>query len=355
MPRYQIDLKPRRSQRESIPIALKEPVAGIATVDPVAVTGEDAGVAEAPLDAILNATEVEQPKQKRILIAGASGAIGYPLLNLAKDSGYWVRSLSKSRWRAPKVSLLADELWLRDATDREAIRGICQGADVVVSCLGGSLDPRVQEKRGYSLLDFNANRYLLDEAIEAKVRRFVYVSVYGTKQSENTAFVRAHRRFENALRESGLEFTILRFAGLHATPDSLIATARDGAMPLFGHNSSRTNPIHPKDAAQICLENLDSGPEIVEAGGPDIFTRRELSEMVFGYAGTRPSFCRIPAILKRLTSGLAHPFNPRKANLREFALRSSRADVIAPRVGKRSFVDYLLEHRDAISFVQETV
>lgn len=357
MPRYLVDLKPRPriAERESIPKADREAEIVESREEHAAgETGVEAKAAEIPLEVMLSTAQEEPPKQKRILIAGASGAIGYPLLSLAKDAGYWVRSLSKSRWRAPKVSLLADELWLRDAMDREAIRGICQGAEVVISCLGGSLDPRAQEKRGFSHLDFEANRHLLDEAVEAKVRRFVYVSVYGTKHSENSAFVRAHRRFENALRESSLEFTILRFAGLHATPDSLISNVREGYRPAFGDNDSRTNPIHPEDAAQICFEHLSAGPEIVEAGGPDILTRRELSEMVFGYAGVTPKSYRMPSILHRLASGLTRPFNPRKANLREFEFRTSRADVIAPQVGTRSLSSYMFSHRNANTLAQES-
>lgn len=355
MPRYLVDLKPRTTERAPLLKIVSEPVVEkVAEARPTASAMGMAGEAEVSLEDMLRAAQEEPPRQKRILIAGASGAIGYPLLGLAKGAGYWVRSLSKSRWRAPKVSLLADELWLRDAMDRDAIRGICQGADVVISCLGGSLDPRVPEKRGFTHLDFDANRHLLDEAVEAKVRRFVYVSVYGTKSSENSAFVRAHRRFENALRESGLEYTILRFAGIHATPDALISNLREGYRPIFGDNNSRTNPIHPGDAAQICFEHLIQGPEVVEAGGPDILTRRELSEMVFGCAGVTPKSFRMPAILHRLASGLAKPFNPRKANLREFTFRASRADAIAPRVGTRSLSSYLLGHGDAAPLARET-
>lgn len=355
MPRYLVDLRPRLVEVEPLPKVESEPAKEPSSKERTErSTKAEPMVAEESLEAMLNAAKEEPAPQKRILIAGASGAIGYPLLRMAKDAGYWVRSLSKSRWRAPKVSLLADELWLRDAMDREAIRGICQGAEVVISCLGGSLDPRVEEKRGFNHLDFDANRHLLDEAVEAKVRRFVYVSVYGTKYSESSAFVRAHRRFENALKESGLEYTILRFAGIHATPDSLISNVREGYKPVFGDNNSRTNPIHPEDAAEICFEYLKAGPEMVEAGGPDILTRRELSEMVFGYAGVTPKSYRMPSILSRITSGLTRPFNPRKANSREFAFRTSRADVIAPRVGTRSLSSYLLTHRSAAPLAQES-
>jgi uncharacterized protein YbjT (DUF2867 family) len=297
----------------------------------------------------------EEKTPTRVLIAGAGGAIGYPLLRLVSESGAWVRTLSKSRWRAAKISLLADELWLRDATDRETIRGICGGVDVVVSCLGGSLDPRQEEKRGFAHLDFEANRNLLAEAVESKVKRFVYVSVFSHQDAENTAYVRAHRRFEKALQESGIPHTILRFTGLHTAPDSLLAMARSGSMPLFGRSDARVNPIHPEDAAKLCLEHLEAGPELVEAGGPEIYTRRELSEMAFGAVGASPSFYRVPSPWLFLNRNLTRLINPRRANLLEFQGGAARQDLIAPRIGTRSVADYLLDCNGRLAFLTESV
>lgn len=297
---------------------------------------------------------IEEKAPTRVLIAGAGGAIGYPLLRLVSESGARVRTLSKNRWRAAKISLLADELWLRDATDRETIRGICSGVDIVVSCLGGSLDPRQEEKRGFAHLDFDANRNLLAEAVESKVKRFVYVSVFSHQDAENTAYVRAHRRFEKALRESGIPFTILRFAGLHAAPDSLLAMARSGSMPLIGRTDARVNPIHPEDAAQLCLDHLESGPELVEAGGPEIYTRRELSEMAFGAVGASPNFYRVPSPWLFLNRSLTRMVNPRRANLLEFQGGAARQDLIAPRIGTRSVADYLQDCSGRLAFLQES-
>ncbi|MCZ2156965.1 MAG: NAD(P)H-binding protein [Bryobacterales bacterium] len=356
MPKYLVDPLPYDEERRlSFEAASEQAPRMESSASEVPAPALEPEATESSAEQFTDLRQPAEPVRKRVLVAGGSGAIGYPLLALAKDAGYWVRSLSKSRWRAPKVSLLADDLWLRDATDRDAIRGICQGVDVVVSCLGGSLDPRIEEKRGFLQLDFNANRHLLDEAVEANVRRFVYVSVYGERHLEDTSFVRAHRRFEEALSESGIEFTILRFAGLHATPDSLIAAARERSSSLVGHSDYRTNPIHPEDAAQICFDHLNSGPQIVEAGGPDIFTRRELSELIYGYAGTTPKAYRTPYFLKRLSAVFTRPFNPRLASLREFAFRTARTDVIAPRMGTRRFASYLLECRNRSLLAQESV
>lgn len=280
---------------------------------------------------------------KRILIAGASGSVGFHALQLASGKGLWTRTLSQRRWRAAKVSLFADDLWIRDATDPEAIKGVCGRVDTVLSCMGGSLCMQNEDKRSFAKVDFEANLNLLREAQRAEVGRFVYLSVYGQQRSENTAYVRAHRRFEKALRESGLKYTIIRIPATYASFDSLVEMARAGSVPLIGRGDARMNPIHPQDAARICIENLFAGPEIVEAGGPEVLTRRAIAEQIFQHVGEEPSLYRVPGFIIRLTGSLTRPFNPRKANLLEFLPAVSAADVVAPQVGRLRLVDYLQE------------
>ncbi|MCW5965548.1 MAG: NAD(P)H-binding protein [Bryobacterales bacterium] len=280
---------------------------------------------------------------KRVLIAGASGSIGFHALQLASQQGVWTRTLSQRRWRAAKVSLFADDLWIRDATNPESIHGICNRIDVVLSCMGGSVCMQDEDKRAFSKVDFEANLNLLQEAQRAEVGRFVYLSVYGQQRYENTAYVRAHRRFERALRESGLKFTIVRITGTYSSFDPLVEMARAGSVPLIGSGDARLNPIHPKDAARICVEHLFSGPEVVEAGGPEVLTRREIAEQIFQYVGEAPSLYRVPGFILRLTGSLTRPFNARKANLLEFLPAISASDSVAPVVGQLRLVDYLRE------------
>jgi uncharacterized protein YbjT (DUF2867 family) len=280
---------------------------------------------------------------KRVLLAGASGSIGFHALRLASERGYWIRTLSRRRWPSAKVSLFANDLWLRDATNASDIHGICHGIDVVASCLGGSLGLSGEDRRPFAKIDFEANWNLLQDALRCGVSRFVYLSIFGQKLLENTAFVRAHRRFEKALHESGISFTIVRITSTFSGLDKLVDMARSGSVPLIGRGDARTNPIHPEDAARICIDHLLEGPAVIDAGGPEVLTRRQIVEQVFQVVGEEPSLCRIPGFILSLTGNLARPFHPRKANLLEYLPAISTSDVVAPAMGSRRLVDYLAE------------
>lgn len=285
--------------------------------------------------------------RKRLLIAGASGSVGFHALRLAHEQGLWTRTLSQNRWRAAKVSLFADSLWMRDATQPESIHGICSGVDAVLSCMGCNPASGASGSRSALESHLQANLNLLQEAREAEVPRFVYLSVFSQQGRENTPFVRAHRRFEAALRASGLKFTVLRITETFASFDSMVELARKGRVPLIGRGHTRVNPIHPEDAARLCVSHAFEGPEVVDAGGPEVLTRREIARQVFSAIIRDPD--PVPSFILRLTGTLVRPLQSGAAHLLEFLPTVSGSDAIAPAHGQQPFADYLRTLRDSAS------
>src|SRR5687768_9498547 len=124
----------------------------------------------------------------KLLIAGASGIVGRELCRQAVADGLWVRALTRSR---PPSVPVADAL-LADATRPGALAGVCDGIDVVFSCLGAPVGMARGDRRGFDAIDRAANSQLLAEARRAGVRRMVYVSVHHDAHTERTAYVAAH-------------------------------------------------------------------------------------------------------------------------------------------------------------------
>lgn len=276
--------------------------------------------------------------EKRLLLAGASGAVGSALLPLARESGWWVRTLS----RQPRT-LRADDSRLGDATSPQAVAGTCDGVDVVFSCLGAPIDPAAPEKRSYFDVDLAANRNLLAEARRAGVRRFVYVSVHSEPGYAATGYVRAHETFVEELRQSGLDATVLRPTGLFSAFGALLSFARMGALPVIGNGSAKTNPIDPRDVARAAVERLESGPREIPLGGPEVLTRRQIAETIFRALGRQPRLVRVPAVFLGWTSRAMRNSNPRASALIEFLAAVSTTDCVAPSRGSIRLFDYLRE------------
>ncbi|WP_405582908.1 NAD-dependent epimerase/dehydratase family protein [Streptomyces sp. NBC_01092] len=118
----------------------------------------------------------------RILVTGGSGFIGGHVVAALREPGGGtpsrVRLLLRDPARLPAGAAPAADVVRGDLADRESLRGICDGVDVVLHCashIGG-------DERSTETVNDHGTRALVEEASRAGVGRVVYVStaaVYG--------------------------------------------------------------------------------------------------------------------------------------------------------------------------------
>ncbi|MGK4006884.1 NAD(P)H-binding protein [Sorangium sp. So ce1036] len=271
----------------------------------------------------------------RILLAGATGAVGIELLRLLRGQGLFVRTLSRTEENATRLSGLASEIVVADAAARGAAAGAAHGIDTVVSCLGASVSLTLRERRGYHDVDLVANTGLLEAAKRAGARRFVYLSAHPGPGYAHTHYLCAHLQVEERVRASGLSFSFVRPTGIYSALADLIAMARAGLGTVVGDGRARTNPVHPLDVAEALAEVLAEGPEVVPVGGPDVMTRDAVMRLAFEAVGKEARIAHVPAGLLRSTSVLLAPVHPRLSDLLEFVAAVMTSDSVAPARGRR--------------------
>ena len=215
------------------------------------------------------------------------------------------------------------------------------GFDVVVSALGASVSPASKEQRSYFAVDTLANRNLLAEAKREGVRRFIYVAVHVEPGCARTSYIRAHEKFVENLRASGISHTVVRPTGVFTAFGEMLGMARRMPLPVVGGGGALTNPIHPEDVAELCLACLSEGPADLSCGGPETFSRREISRMIFRAMRRRPLLLPAPAWMLHWAGRLARIANPRMAELLEFVAAVAVTDCVAPARGERRLEEYL--------------
>ncbi|NJW51345.1 SDR family oxidoreductase [Salinimicrobium oceani] len=220
-------------------------------------------------------------KKKKILLAGASGALGLEVLKLLSEQGLDVRALVHSADGAEKVAAYTKDVWKADASEgNEKIKDITKDVDIVVSTLGKSVSLFTNRGKSFMENDFYANSNVLDDAVKNGVERFIYVSIKGADKALEYEVAKSHKMFEDALSASGLDYTIIRPVGFFSGLNDLAIMAKRKVIPIVGDGHSRTNSIHQKDLAKVVVEHLYEGPEIKEVGGPLIHTRMEMAKMI---------------------------------------------------------------------------
>jgi uncharacterized protein YbjT (DUF2867 family) len=282
---------------------------------------------------------------KKILLAGGSGSLGRHVARELKRKGYWVRAVAREPSRLAALHL--DEVIQADLTQADSLAGCCQDMDAVFSCAGASMKVgNFKDKASFYQVDYQGNLNLLKEAKQSGIKKFAYVSLAGAEKLRHTEYTDAHEKFVEALKSSGLDYTVIRPTGFFSFSLELLYFAKRGLGLLIGNGECKTNPIHDEDLAKGCMEALEGHQKEVLLGGPDILSRKEQTLLAFEVLAKKPRLRKIsPGFFKLLISPLKL-INPRIYALMDFGIAVTQIDAVAPAYGKKHLRDYFLEFKE---------
>ena len=260
------------------------------------------------------------PTNGTLFVTGVSGLVGRALLaRLAPrrvDDGKGARpervlglSRNVSAVSESNVTLLKGNL-----LDAGSYREHLAGADAIVHLAALTGKARQAE---YERVNVDGTRLLLDAAREAGVKRFFYVSTIATTYPEHDSYpyARSKAAAEKLVRESGLEWSILRptiVLGKRAPAwQSMVSMAGLPVIPFFGPGTTRVQPVLVGDLADAigswCASDEFLG-QALDVGGPEVLTFEELIRRIReSRGGGRGRVLHLPAGLVKGCLNLAEP------------------------------------------------
>jgi NADH dehydrogenase len=203
---------------------------------------------------------------------------------------------------------LSFEAALSSLQDERGVRAAMVGVETVLHVGGvrlgiGPGDPGDTHSRGAQVL--------VETAREAGVRRIIYVSQLGADRASAYPLLQANALVEEAILNSGLDYTILRSSVLYGDGDSFTSGLAQiiAASPLFfflpGDGKTTLQPLWVEDLATCVLWSLDIQETIgnvYSVGGPEYFTLEEAVQIIMREAAmlrilvkTRPPYLRFGA------------------------------------------------------------
>ena len=287
---------------------------------------------------------MDQTSPNKVLIAGATGYLGKYAVKAFKQRGFWVRVLTRDKDRlfhpgpftAPALTADdIDDIFVGKVTEPETLTGLMDGIDTVYSSIGIS---RQRDGLSFEQVDYQANRNLIDLCLAADVKRFVYVSMQGAEHIMQLEITQVHERVVADLKNSGMEYRIVRPCGYFSDMGALYDMAKRGRALLVGAGENRMSPIH--DLAEVCVDTLAGSELEVEAGGPDIMTQREAAILAFEVVGKPAKITVIPMWLARGLVKFIGLLSNQFGDLADFIVTAGEIDGVGPARGKTTLRSY---------------
>jgi uncharacterized protein YbjT (DUF2867 family) len=279
----------------------------------------------------------------KILVTGGTGFVGGHVIHALRAEERPVRALVRDLRKAGRLAGWGCELVEGDVTDAASLRRAVEGCQAVVHLVAIRRGSQEEFERVMS----QATRDLVAAARDAGVQRFVLMSAAGTSEQTAAAvpYFRAKWEMENAVRESGLEFTIFR--------PSFVFGRDGGALPLFvkqvryspvtpviGAGLSRIQPIWVEDVAAYFaagVEKPEAANRSFDLGGPNVVTWNELYERIAKVLGKRRRRLNIPSGLMRAGAGLTEKLPAAPITRDEIAMIEAGDNVAADTAAVETF------------------
>ena len=189
-----------------------------------------------------------------VLVAGATGGTGRALVRNLQAQGYPVRAFVRDIDKARLVLGENIEYAQGDVRDINSINAAMTDVDYVISSIGaGQKDP----ENGPEAVDYGGVKNMVEASAAADIKQFVLVSSSGVTQEDHflnkimNNVLKWKFKGEEVLRDSGVEYTIVRPGGLINEPGG-----QQGL--IFAQGDTTTGRITREDVALICIEALQN-------------------------------------------------------------------------------------------------
>jgi len=245
-----------------------------------------------------------------VAVAGGSGFVGGGIAAELFARGHRVVVLSRQgdAARGP----LPDSVEVRhaDVAGSDGLVEALMGVDALVIALAFTNSPIEAPRRGQTFMQVDAagTEHLVAAAQQAGVKRMVYLSGAGAAPDARRHWFRAKWCAEEAVRGSGLTWTIIRPTWIYGPRDvslnRFIGFARQfQAVPMTNFGGQLLAPLFIDDVGRLAADSLSdpaAADQVFEVGGPETFRMRDVIAHALRAADIRRPTIPGPAALIRL-------------------------------------------------------
>ncbi len=278
----------------------------------------------------------------KVVLAGAFGNLGGEILKALVSGGHEVtaadlkeRKIEGLEGKYRFVSI--------DATNPATLRGLCTGADVVITTMG--LTGASTRFTSYDI-DYKGNMNLYREAEKAGVKKFNYISVISCDESgaEKVPMLHAKYLVEEELKKGKTDWVIYRPTGYFYDIAKVFKPyVEKGEMQLLkGYGNVKANVVDCPDFASFIVGHMCDTNATYSVGGKETYSYLEMAKLCFDASGKSLQIKWAPIWLFSILANLPKIKKAGKHDIILFSKWTLSHDLVGDTiVGDHSFKEYI--------------
>ena len=247
-----------------------------------------------------------------ITIFGGTGFVGRHIVRRLAKRGWRLRIATRRPNEALQLKTNGVpgqiELVQANIRDDESVAAALQGADAVINAVGILFETGKQK---FAAVQAEGAARIARLAGEAGIDTMVHISAIGADAGSPALYAQSKAAGEDSVRAAIATAHILRPSIVIGPEDDFFN--RFGAMamlapvlPLVGGGTTRYQPVSVFDVAQAVEACLDgAAPGLYELGGPDIYSFKQLMELLLAEIHRDRLLLPLPFVAARFIAALA--------------------------------------------------
>jgi uncharacterized protein YbjT (DUF2867 family) len=230
----------------------------------------------------------------KVFVTGATGFVGGEVVRELHQAGHSIRFLARNpgdRRAQEFISHYAAEVKQGNVLEAESLAGAISGVDAVIHLVG--IISEVGEST-FENVHTRGTQNIIAEAQKAGVKRFIHMSALGTRPNAVSRYHKSKWAAEEAVRQSGLDYTIFRPSLIYGPRDQFVnmfakMIRLSPILPVLGNDRAKFQPVSVEIVATACVKSLrepKSMGQTFDLCGPEMFALPEILDNILLVMGT---------------------------------------------------------------------
>ena len=249
----------------------------------------------------------------KVLVTGATGFVGREVSRQLHGAAHEIHFLARRPGSASAYYLeweLKAQVHCGDILETKSLSAAMAGCDAVVHLVGIISEVGLQT---YERVHAEGTRNMVAAARSAGVKRFIHMSALGTKPGAHSRYHQSKWAAEEAVRTSGLDWTIFRPSIVYGKGDGFVnlfarMSRFSPALPLIGGGRTKFQPVAVENVARCFVAALTEPRAVRETfdlTGNETLTLTEIVQTILKVTGRKRLKLPIPFGIAKVQAAFA--------------------------------------------------